>query len=295
MSTQSKRFVFTVNNWTEEMYKQLVDASPKFQYIIFAKEVAPTTGTPHLQGYLETKKKCTFRGIHHMVGFKNMSLQVAKGTAADNDEYCSKERGDLWVHGTPMSQGERTDLKIAVLAVSKGTQSITDILLEDPMMYARYLRAFTAAEEVYLKTLKRTWMTKLIWVVGPTNSGKSHFAYSHDLSTFDYPYDNSGWCDEYQGQDVLVLNDFRGVVKYDTLLRWCDKWACSLPRRGKTPYPFMSKYVVVSSVLSPEECYHNRQDQDSIQQLLRRCTIVNLTIDHASNPKLGDYITPQHF
>lgn len=279
MVKQSQRFVFVVNNWTEDQCEALVKNSSKLQYISFGKEIAPTTGTPHLQGYLETKVECSFVAVHKLIGFKNLSLEHAKGTVEQNDAYTSKD-GLFYRSGTalpPRMQGSRSDLKLVVLGLTTGKITMLDILMDWPHLFQQYNKTFCSAHQIFLKTLKRTEMTKLIWVVGGTGKGKSHFAFSHSRPYYSWPYDGE-WCDEYEGEEVLVINEFRGTIKYDLLLQLSDKWPCSLRRRNIPPYPFISKYIVITSVLTPEECYHNRVKNDCIEQLLRRCQVIDLNV-----------------
>lgn len=57
---QCRRWVFTLNNWTQAEFDLLIqpDNFPsKFSYLLFGREIAPKTGTPHLQGYFEVPKK----------------------------------------------------------------------------------------------------------------------------------------------------------------------------------------------------------------------------------------------
>lgn len=58
---QSRRFAWTMNNYTEADVKILSKdvLPPGATYLAFAREVAPSTGTMHLQGYLEILKKKT--------------------------------------------------------------------------------------------------------------------------------------------------------------------------------------------------------------------------------------------
>ncbi len=62
-SKESRRYIFTLNNYTEEDVKILMEEKVFFSYLLFGKEIAPTTGTPHLQGYFELPKKKIMRGI----------------------------------------------------------------------------------------------------------------------------------------------------------------------------------------------------------------------------------------
>ena len=49
-----------------------------------------------------------------------------------------------------------------------------------------------------------------------------------------------------------------------------------LPRRGK-PAPFLAKHVVVTSSQTPAQIYNKRAEEDSLEQLLRRVTVIDLT------------------
>lgn len=53
-----RRFLFTLNNYTEDDCQRLLGRVPLLaKYIVFGKEIAPTTETPHLQGYVHLQKK----------------------------------------------------------------------------------------------------------------------------------------------------------------------------------------------------------------------------------------------
>lgn len=81
-------------------------------YVIYGREIAPTTQSTHLQGYLELPKKLTLRRVKAM--FLEMKekphLEIAKGSQKQNQDYCSKD-GDWEEYGTPMQQGKRTDIE----------------------------------------------------------------------------------------------------------------------------------------------------------------------------------------
>jgi hypothetical protein len=80
-----------------------------------ARETAPETGTPHLQGYFQFEKRKRLTTIKNL--FKDTSLdgahwEKARGTPSQNKQYCSKEDEDPFIVGTIQEdgQGRRTDL-----------------------------------------------------------------------------------------------------------------------------------------------------------------------------------------
>lgn len=100
---RSKRWCFTLNNpQTEEVdsLQSLVDRGLA-GYVILGNEKGES-GTPHLQGYLELKKKHSLKQVKQMIG-PRCHLEIARGNFEENYRYCSKE-GDFITLGEPMKQ-----------------------------------------------------------------------------------------------------------------------------------------------------------------------------------------------
>lgn len=90
----SKRFTFTLNNYTEEEHDKLVrffcdECDIKW---VIGYETAPTTGTPHLQGYVEIPNKIRPK---RYFGMKRAHWEIAGGCRAMNVDYCTK--GGLFI------------------------------------------------------------------------------------------------------------------------------------------------------------------------------------------------------
>ena len=84
----SKKWCFTLNNYTDEIISSIV---PTFcnncKTAFFSKEVGES-GTPHLQGYCEFSKKVRPLSIFKSTLFH---WEKARGTFMDNYEYCTKD------------------------------------------------------------------------------------------------------------------------------------------------------------------------------------------------------------
>lgn len=82
----SKKWCFTLNNWTEEELGNLETKFHGDMYII-GKEVG-ASGTKHLQGYVEFASK---KRPAEAIGIKRIHWEKAKGDRESNLKYCSKD------------------------------------------------------------------------------------------------------------------------------------------------------------------------------------------------------------
>lgn len=246
-------------------------------YLAYGKETCPKTKRLHWQGFVYWKNPQTIAGASKKLG--NAHVENCEGTLEDNERYCSKE-GEYKTFGKKPQQGERIDLKALIDKIGRGETNTEKIAIEQPMAYHQYGRTLEKAEDIYMRKQFRTEMTKGIWVTGKSGSGKSHYTlddYSPDTH-YIYRQDN-GWWEGYKQQDIVVINDFKGEIKYGELLQLIDKWPYFVKRRCREPVPFTSKKVIITSIMRPEEVYHNLHAKDGIDQLLRRIEIVELQKD----------------
>lgn len=107
-----KKYCFTFNNYKEFQYR-LIDGL--FQELctqfMFGQELAPTTGTEHLQGFVVLKKQMRITELIKRIPFP-IHWIVMKGTIADNIKYCSKGQ-NVVSYGCPKSKEElRVDYEI---------------------------------------------------------------------------------------------------------------------------------------------------------------------------------------
>ncbi len=93
---RSRSWLFTINNWTPSDYDTVLALQPKPKYLIVGKEIGEDNKLPHLQGYVRFPNAVTRRSLSKKL--PRAHLKIAKGTDAQNREYCSKD-GDYHEYG----------------------------------------------------------------------------------------------------------------------------------------------------------------------------------------------------
>lgn len=136
-----RHWVFTVNNYNDEvlLHVQLVSEDPSVSYVVIGREVAPTTGTPHLQGFISFSSRKSFAAVRSLL--PPCHLESARGTPQQCRVYCCKD-GDFDEFGTPptLTQGKRTDWE-CFRDWCSGRDTLPtdrDFILEWPSLFGRY-------------------------------------------------------------------------------------------------------------------------------------------------------------
>lgn len=91
-SARHRNWVFTLNNYTTDCVLRLENGNAKqYKYLLYGFEVAPSTGTPHLQGLIVFKDSVTFKRAKQLIGGDTHSpwLAPCKSITASM-AYCKK-------------------------------------------------------------------------------------------------------------------------------------------------------------------------------------------------------------
>lgn len=243
-------------------------------YIGYAEEVCPSTERLHHQGFIYFSGA---RGSKKQVGKElgGAHVDMCKGTIDQNVDYCSKE-GRLIEIGEKPDQGKRTDLLEIKRSMDAGLKA-EEILMDRPEVYHQYGRTLNKIEDVLLRRKFRTEMTSGVWYFGETGVGKSHRAFQGFSTDTHYVFPNDGgWWDGYIGQEVVIINEFRGSIAYGELLDLVDKWPKTVKRRNREPVPFLAKKVIITSSLPPEGVFHALAEKDSLAQIYRRFEVIRI-------------------
>jgi len=250
----SRNYCFTVNNPATEL-----ELNEEIKYCIWQKEKG-ANGTIHYQGYVELKKALRITALKKWGGnWASAHYESRKGTREQARDYCKKKDETFlegpWEHGDfEKGQGSRNDLD-DVIKTMKETRSLKRVAEEHPATYLRYHKGFKAWLDI-TDTRKRDWPMEIIVYWGEPGSGKSRKAREHDENAYYLGRGNADalWWDGYDGQETVVIDDFYGWIKYDTLLRLCDRYPLRVDYKGGQ-VNFLSKKIIFTSNRHPREWY----------------------------------------
>lgn len=272
---QSRNWTFTLNNWTQNQYQQLLDLfDQNMDYLVIGKEISPTTLTPHLQGFLILKKKKTLNGVKTMIRIQEIHLEVAIATAMMNRTYCIKE-GDFIEKGTmPLSGNSKVLLQEAVHQLMNGT-SMQNIATSFPETYIKHYRGL---ERMNLIMNKRTrqWKSHVRVYYGSTGTGKTRRAIEEDK--VEWTHGGDRWFDGYDQQERVLFDDFDGVksgITYRKLLQLLDRYPLQVPIKGGF-VEWCPRVIVITTNIPPDRWYPD-EDYSPLQR--RIDDFINFDLD----------------
>lgn len=258
------------------------DAEPnwhpdKAHYLAYGLEIAPSTNTPHLQGYLQLKDRLGASTIQRLFfsGVKvHLSEQYRKGSTDASIDYIKKD-GAFKEFGKPVEKGERMDLNELRDQLMEEKTSIDDIILRRPQAYHQYGRTLEAIARVLAKKKQRANEARTcIWIHGPSGAGKTRWAREHYPNAYIKPKDGNWW-DYYAQEKEVIVDECLGNIPWDLLLDITDRYPCMVPRRIVGPTAWMADTIIFTAEHPPKH-YYSAEGRD-VYQLERRLQIKHVS------------------
>lgn len=254
-----RAYCFTLPNYTNEEFEHI--KTLKHNYMIIGKEKCPTTGTPHLQGYVQFKNARQFAAVKKDI--PRAHIERAGGTAASNKKYCEKD-GDAWESGEIPQPGKRNDIIDCLETAEK--HGLKRACQEHPMAMIRYHKGITFVRAN--RKEPRDWEMIVITLIGISGSGKTTLA--HELNNTSVYYKPDGeWWDNYDSEHTVILDDFYGGIKFSMLLKLLDSKPLLVPYKGGF-HQFTSKVIIFTSNQPPEKWYTFDTYEQKLPSLTRR-------------------------
>lgn len=229
------RLTFTVNlpdgkSW-EDYDLETFRARLNPTFLVMGREVV---GRKHFQGYFELEKKILGSKIDKIFRSSfplpmSVHYEVTRGSGQQNLEYCTKEDEEAFIFGQPsFNPGQRNDLVTLFEAVKEGTgpAELADL---DPKRWAVHRKALE--EYRMLVRPKRTWPSELVFIWGPTGTGKTCHAMELEPETVSY---REPFLTGYTGSSDAVLFDDFNWRKMDPKfwLTLCDRYPMTVEVKG---------------------------------------------------------------
>lgn len=308
VSKRGKRaYVGTKNNPTEEDYERAKAFGENHcTYFCCGTEIGTECHTPHLQMYMEFKDTKSFSAVHKLLfpcwlagrkgppktaaGYckKGTVTKFMLGTKFENDDWANlfprtcEDPGmffpdDPWDEplefGEISEQGHRTDIDEVVALVMEG-HKMKHVAKQFPAQFVKYHRGLEALKAVLVEPRDLPEMPHVIWRWGSTGTGKTETAYQdfEGIPHYVFGAANGGWWNQYDGQDKIILDEFRGQMDMPQLLGLLDKREFMAPYKGGFVQIRASKFVITSPY--PPNKVYGGSEYDRIDQLLRRITTI---------------------
>ena len=146
---QSRRWMVTINNPTDDDYARLHSFGPQCTYLVFADEIGES-GTPHIQSFLILKGNKSRSGVSTL--FPRANLKVARGTSLQASDYCKKDNTNVVEYGSlpgvPGNNGLYERFREWVLEQpTKPTGTM--VAMEFPSLFLRNSRTQSFIDAIY--------------------------------------------------------------------------------------------------------------------------------------------------
>jgi len=280
-----------------------------FKFLIFQVEVGDS-GTPHYQGtssclvrlityigYVQFGRPFRLSGVRKLLSRAHWI--ASSGSCDHNVHYCSKPVAECschhcapegvrlvrprgadvgpWIHGTPSSAGQRTDLHEVRDDIKSGKRK-RDLIDSDKSVevIAKYPKFVDTVYSLFPPEEPEDFAPDVRLLYGPPGCGKTITARAaSDL--WISPIGHPGWFDGYDRHANALLDDFAGDKSHWTLtdfLRVSDRYVERLPIKGAFTY-FRPRTIWITTNIHPYEWW--KWEGREVQYLAVRRRITSIT------------------
>jgi len=250
---QSRKFLLTIQNPEEKGFTHDVlrdtCAALNADYCCMADEIAPATGTKH--SHLFIFRKSAIRESTIRRKFPGIHFDACIGSCAENRAYVEKSgkwandpKGDTSIPDTfeewgelPSERQESNPLMADIITDLEAGKSTAEIIRSYPKFIFKSNEIDVARQtldsERFLTEQRNVEVT---YIFGATGVGKTRSIYdtyhADDICRItNYGKVSGVRFDGYQGQDVLVFDEFASQIPLAEMLCYLDRYPVNLPAR----------------------------------------------------------------
>lgn len=268
--------MFTINNPAKSDV-EAITCEQNFRAIVYQFEIAPETGTPHIQGYVEFSRSMRPASVQKILGGRAY-IYVRLGSQSDAVRYVTKT--DTRRPGSdPMRYGTLKDECLGghsafedLREALESSDQISKVAKDHFEMLMKY-----RCSAIWYRNLnppKRDWKPSVDVFYGDPGTGKTRSAAEKYPSAYWLapPNVRGGpiWFTGYEGEEDIIIDDFYGWMPWTQLLRLIDRYPMVVHVHGNV-VPFLGKRIIFTSNVHPKKWYdYEKSVHMKLPALMRR-------------------------
>ena len=269
----------------DELYKTLVDKYSKVIMAVHDKDLENI----HCHIVLQNTSAVRFSTLKKLIPYGDIEKQ--RGTneecyqyvlhkdskskeneKIEYDESCIKTNIENLQDWLKVDERSRTDLVEFKNAILLGL-SRKELIDQFPTQMIRYSNFYNVCRSAKMESdfSNKTRDIKVTYIYGGGGIGKTHYVYEenefdyskvYSVDDYSHPFDN------YNGEDVLLLDEYRSNFSITYILKLLDKYPLRLKARYENKIACYTKVYVVSNIPLTEQ--YKGCDYATRQALMRR-------------------------
>jgi hypothetical protein len=262
--TRSRKWQLTINNpekhgYTHEFIREILGSFKSVAYWCMADEVGENE-TPHTHIFIAFGNAARFSTIKKK--FPKIHIEMARGTSQENRDYIFKigkhektqkaeghkpETREEYGEIPHERQGARNDLNDLYDQLNS-EMSIEEIIEDSPQHMMKIAQMERIKQMLLNKKFKKTFRDlEVTYIHGETGKGKTRdilekYDYEvYRVTNYEHPFDG------YNGEDVIVFDEFRNSLKLKDMLVYLEGYPQKLPARYQDKQACYTKVYIVSN------------------------------------------------
>lgn len=258
--------------------------------IVFQPELCPTIGRHHWQGVVAFEERLNARQVRQALQLEKKGsawLGTNNGDFANIVKYTMKKESrnpdqtkwfapdkPVHIYGELPAPNAASGWNNMILSLQAG-KTIQEIVEQHTGDFIRYGRGIQLAHELLNKPADIRRNVKVYLLQGLTGAGKTWAVMSmYGAKAFKKPRNKPGevgfFCN-YDGEDVLILDEFRGDIPIADLLEMLDVWPYKVPvKHQQSKYARWTKVFIMTNLMYDKWPYRTTVDAQTLAALDRR-------------------------
>lgn len=265
--TKTRKYQLTFNNPLNYgfTHEKINDTMKNFNYSYYClcDEIGAAEKTPHTHLYFVCENAIRFSKVKKC--FPSAHIETARGSSQDNRDYIRKESKYLnsakketnlidtfEEYGTlPLDKVEKNlNVSTQVLEMIDSGYSNNEIIHKFPSYINKIPQLNQTRETIKYDKYKNVWRDiEIVYISGDTSTGKTRsvmeqYGYENvcKITNYKNPFDN------YNGQDVILFDEFRSSLLISDMLQYLDGYPCPLPCRYTDKVACFTKVYIISNI-----------------------------------------------